>query len=387
MTTKTKEKKGLAMTHDQAAAVQTLHEFLKEGRPLITLGGFAGTGKTTSIVEFVRQINGKDRPAIAFCAFTGRAASILRGKLEKEGILELEDYCGTIHGLIYKPVVSRGVIIRWERRAAGDMAWDLIIVDEGSMVNETIFNDLKSYEKPIIVVGDHGQLPPIDGAFNLMASPEIRLEKIHRQAEGDPIVRLSMIVREGGKIPLGRHGEFVSKTSDRKVLDRVPELEDVMILCGYNRTRVGLNTYVRQRLGRQGAVPEVGEKIICLKNNKNALIYNGMLGIVKEVSDGDKEHIVIEADMEGGQKFTGTAYRPQFGAEKTMKAKDKQDAGRMGDLFDFGYAMTVHKSQGSEARRVVVFEEQMPYMSPEDYKRWLYTAVTRAKERLLVIGT
>lgn len=374
------------MSYDQKIAVAAILDFHKSKKPLVTLGGFAGVGKTTTIVEAVRKLDGKKRPAIAFCAFTGRAASVLRGKLEKAEVLEMTDFAGTIHSLIYKPIVKNGVVVGWEKKTVGDMTYDLIVVDEASMLNETLFKDLSSFSVPMIAVGDHGQLPPIEGGFNLMQNPDIRLEKIHRQAEGDPIIKLSMIVREGGSIPVGRHGEFVSKTRDRDVLDRVNDVSDAMILCGYNRTRTGLNAYIRRRLGRTERVPAKGERIICLKNNHGAAIYNGMLGVLRDVTDGGKDHLVIDADMEGGARFQGNAYREQFGAERTVKPVDKMDAKRIGDLFDWGYAMTVHKSQGSEARRVVLFEERLPKSSDEDWKRWLYTGVTRARERLLVIG-
>ncbi len=375
----------LAFTHDQEQAIVQVLEFWKEKTlRLLTLGGFAGTGKTTVIGEAVRRLSQKGRPLIAFCAFTGRAASVLRGKLEAAEAMDMGDYCGTIHGLIYTPQVRRGVIIGWKKAEA--LAYDLIVVDEGSMLTKTLYDDLASFEIPILVVGDHGQLPPVGDSFNLMASPNIRLETIHRQAEGDPIIKLSMLVREGGTIPVGRHGEFVSKTTDRKILDRIPDVSDPMILCGFNRSRTGLNAYVRKRLGMKSPIPQVGERVICLKNNHNALIYNGMIGKLSKIEPEGLDHYNITANMDGGVTFSGLVWKEQFGAEKTIRAEDRRQAAAMGDQFDWGYAMTVHKSQGSEARRVVVFEERFSQMSDDDWKRWLYTAVTRARERLLVVG-
>lgn len=380
-------KKELALTRDQEGAVDQVMDFWRAGEAaLLTLGGYAGTGKTTVIGEAVKRVSKlKDRPMIAFCAFTGRAASVLRGKLEAAELLEMTDYCGTIHGLIYTPNIRDGMVVGWKKAEA--LPFDFIVVDEGSMLTKTLYDDLASFEIPMLVVGDHGQLPPIGDAFNLMAAPDIRLETIHRQAAGDPIIKLSMIVREGGTIPVGRHGEFVSKTTDRNILDKVPDVSDPMILCGYNRTRVALNRYVRGRLGLTSALPKVGERVICLKNNRDAGVYNGMIGYVEDLVECDKEHVTLKAKMEGGVDYRGDVWRAQWGSEQTLRPKDKQEARRMGDLFDWGYAMTVHKSQGSEARRVVVFEERLPKMNDEDWKRWLYTAVTRARERLLVVGS
>jgi exodeoxyribonuclease-5 len=195
-----------------------------------------------------------------------------------------------------------------------------------------------------------------------------------------------MVVRETGRIGVGRHGDFVSKSRDRNVLDRVGDISDVMMLCGYNRTRTGLNAYARRRGGFTIPIPAVGEKVICLKNDHERGIYNGMIGTLKDVHEQDKDHFKICADMEGGTDFEGEVWRAQFGAERTIRAKDRHEAADMGALFDWGYAMTVHKSQGSEAKRVVLFEERLPNSSDEDWRRWLYTGVTRARERLLVIG-
>ncbi len=384
MTTAT-AKRGLALTHDQEGAIQAILDFWREKGARLTMGGLAGTGKTTAIVEAVRRVSKKDRPMIAFCAFTGRAASVLRGKLEAAEVMDMGDYCGTIHSLIYTPKVRDGVIIGWKK--ADVLPYDLIVVDEASMLTKILFDDLASFNIPILAVGDHGQLPPIGDTFNLMAEPDVRLETIHRQAAGDPIIKLSMIVREGGTIPVGRHGEFVSKTINPNILDRVSDVSDPMILCGYNRTRTRLNRYVRRRLNISSPLPVVGERVICLKNNHNAGVYNGMIGYVVEVKEKGKDHLALKAKMDGGVDFNGDVWRHQFGAEQTIRPKDKQEAGYMGDFFDWGYAMTVHKSQGSEAKRVVVFEERLPKATDDDWKRWLYTAVTRARERLLVVGS
>lgn len=378
-----KKKSGLELTLDQRSAVEASVEFFKSKKALLTLGGYAGTGKTTCIAEAVK-VFGSKRPAIAFCTFTGRASSVLRAKLETAEVLEIGDYCGTIHGLIYKPVIKNGRIVKWKK--ADDVEQDLIVVDEASMVNEIIYRDLASYGVPILAVGDHGQLPPIEGKFNLMENPEIRLETIHRQASGNPIIKLSMMARTGEPIPLGRHGDFVVKIPASGAIDRVTDVSGVLFLCGYNSTRVRLNATIRRRCGVSGPDPLKGEKIICLKNNHDAGIYNGVTGRLDRIEKDGEHWWKIGATMDDGAEFEGRAFRRQFGEQKTIREWEGLDRKEIGDLFDWGYAMTVHKSQGSEADRVMLFEERLPNSTDEEWRRWLYTGITRARERLLIVG-
>jgi exodeoxyribonuclease-5 len=353
----------------------------------LTIGGLAGTGKTTLTGEIVRALR-KAKPGIhvAFCCYTGKAASVLRSKLVASQTLDAEEYCGTIHGLIYEPVVKHQVIIGWRR--VPDIPADLIIVDEASMVNEPIWNDLRSYGRPTIAIGDHGQLPPIEGAFNLMNEPHHRLVKVHRQAEGNPIIRLSMLARESGEIPFGVHGDGIVKMagSNEDVLNRVKEIRDVLFLCGLNRTRQSVNRAVRARLGFKGDSPCRGEKVICLRNNRELQIYNGVSGTLKKFDPYDDTFAQAEVDMETGTTFTGWMIRPQFGAERTLQELKGVKPKELRELFDWGYCITVHKAQGSEADNVVLFEERFSRMDDDQWRRWLYTAVTRAKKKLLIVS-
>ena len=380
----TTRENSLTLTPDQVRARDAVVTFFRRGGNLLTMGGYAGSGKSTTIAEAVRSLGG-ERKSIAFCAFTGRAASVLKGKLEAADVMEGGDYCGTIHGLIYKPVVKNGRILRWKK--ADDIEQDLIVIDEASMVNEIIYRDLASYGVPILAVGDHGQLPPIEGKFNLMENPEIKLETIHRQAAGNPIIHLSMMARTGEPIPEGRHGEFVVKIGAAGALDRIKEVAGALFLCGYNSTRTRLNAGIRKRLGFLGNEPMVGEKIICLKNNHEAQIYNGVTGRLKAISSQGDRWYKIETEMDGGVDFEGKVFRAQFGEQKTIREVEGLERKEIGDLFDWGYAMTVWKAQGSEASRVVFFEEYFSGMSEDDRRRFLYTGITRASERLLLVGS
>lgn len=384
----------IELSEDQRQAQDKILDFLKSDLALITMGGFAGTGKTTVIADTVKKIHDDDRKSIAFCAFTGKAASILKEKLEAAGALTPIDSCGTIHSLIYDPIINaKGLICGFSRKDSIDE--DVIIADEASMIDENIFRDLKSYGKPIVAIGDHGQLPPVFGNFNLMQDPSIRLEKIHRQAEANPIIRLSMMAREEGTIPVGEYGPGVSKVSGTLVLHERDDLHKALVLCGRNRTRVFWNQKIRKQSGLFGKdltgvtpLPVQGDKVICLKNNRFAGIYNGTTGVVTRVDQLDPHWYNMGVKIDGVMSFgyLGRVFKHQFNFESTIREWDGVEPKKIGDLWDFGYCLTVHKAQGSEHSNVVVIEERMGMQTDDDWRRWLYTAVTRSKEKLLIVG-
>ncbi len=388
------------LSPDQINALQTIGRWYRAGsQQFITLGGYAGTGKTT-MVGHVRQALRDNDPdvKVAFCAFTGKAVRVMDQTLKRQGISRKNDSLTTIHGLIYNTELgSDGQVTGWRRRQA--LKANLIIVDEASMVTEDLWNDLLSFKLPILAVGDHGQLPPVGASFNLMDEPMIKLEKVYRQAIDSPIVEVATLARTTGYIPPGRYGDGdeVVKYS-RRGDDLGSAMEDLLeawdpswlILCGYNHTRVKLNRDLRARRGFESSDPEPGEQLICLRNNPKGKLYNGMTGIVKWIqpADNDPESLWWEAgiliDHLERQCYL---LREQFGSRETVSRLPKAPELKVrGDLFDFGYALTVHKAQGSSADTVLVFEERNKHMDDDDWRRWLYTAVTRAERKLIIIG-
>jgi len=381
---------------DQSLALDGLMSwYSKRGQiPFITLGGFAGTGKSTLISVFRKKLEKKDKKLkVAFVSFTGKAARVLHSKLVETGSLYPQDSVSTIHSLIYSPIVNeREEIIGWEKRT--EIKFDLIVIDEASMVDGFIWQDLLSYRVPIVAVGDHGQLPPIREEFNLMEKPVLKLEKIHRQAEGNPIIRLSALAREEGKIPIGNFDRGVRKIAkgDSDSQDLVTDLlsnhsKETLILCGYNSTRVKLNKHIRTALGFELAEPQVGDRVICLRNNHAKEICNGMLGTVQTIIGGNKDWFSVDISMDGEKSpYSGLILASQFNAPGPINFTEKRKQTLKTDLFDFGYALTVHKAQGSQAKRVILFEERFAQMDELMWRRWLYTAVTRAEEELFIIG-
>jgi exodeoxyribonuclease-5 len=385
------------LSRDQDRVLESALEWAETGRrPYLTVGGYAGTGKTT-LLGILRNELEHRRPGlkVALASYTGKASRVLESKLRDAYARFPQDYTGTLHGLIYQRRVEEdGKIVGWHRRPSLDC--DLVIVDEASMVDETIWKDLLSFGKRVLAVGDHGQLPPVNGDFRLMAEPDLTLTRIHRQAARNPILRLSERVRRTGRLPKEADGAAV-RLMDRagdeageflEGLFRGP-LEDTLILCGSNRTRTELNRRVRLARGIESPDPVVGDRVICLRNNWAARPYpvcNGMLGTLAEVEPAvGKEPPCFEAVVlmdDEPEPYEGYLDRLGFlrPAGAPLPHRRGNDAP---DLFDFGYALTVHKAQGSEAERVVLFVER--FWTGDVWRRWLYTAVTRARERLVVI--
>lgn len=384
-----------SLSIDQKEAVQNILYWYKNRvtqQQYISLGGYAGTGKTTLIGmlrnEFA-QINKSLK--IGFASYTGKAARVLQKKLIEQKAVEKQDTVGTIHSLIYSPIVNeKEEIIGWKKKDKIDR--NLIVIDEGSMVDEQIWNHLISYGIPIIVVGDHGQLPPIRGNFNLMQKPALLLRNIHRQARNNPIIGLSIQAREHGFIRPGIYSDKVIKydKNNDEVQDIIQETlidynKDTLILCGFNHTRQKLNLFIRNSLGFESPFPQSGDRVICLRNNHFSHIFNGMLGIVNEIQKHDKDWYEAEILLDDENKpYHGLISAKQFGSKTGLNFTDKRSQIMKGDLFDFGYALTVHKAQGSQAKKVILFEERFKKMTDEQWRRWLYTAVTRAEEKLII---
>lgn len=361
----------------------------------LTLGGYAGTGKTTLLGHLNLKLHKEFKAInIAYCSFTGKASVVLKKKLQETNSLKSSDFVGTIHRLIYKAIVDeRDVIVGWEKIPEEDFKYELIVVDEASMVSQDIWRDLLSFNKPVLAVGDHGQLPPVEGKFNLMSNPMLRLEEIYRQEKDNPIIIVSEIARKYGEIPVMEFSKCVKKFSrqDDDVMEFLTDKlsgygDNNMVLVGYNHTRVKLNEGIRQLLEFEGKQPTIGDRVICLRNNTQLGIFNGMLGTIqlieqikqKDLPDYYQTDILFDGEND---VFHLPISIEQFGQKETLKGSTREI-----NLFDFGYALTVHKAQGSQAEKVILFEERFPRMDDDNWRRWLYTGVTRATKELYIIG-
>ena len=371
------------------------------------LGGLAGTGKTTLAGLLPEVLPAGTR--IAYVAYTGKAVSVLRSKLPAR--IAPADV-STIHRRLYQPQVATICLLSNQIIPGADGArcplhlaqpdpcptrqqisfapvneplagYQLVIADEASMIPEQLWRDLTSHGVPVLAIGDHGQLPPVRSAFSLMEHPDFRLEEIHRQAAGSPILAVARWAREQGYIPPGWYGENVVKIRPHELgwMGLHPRDSD-MIICATNATRMFHNAAMRAEHGRSGS-PSAGDTVICLRNNYDQGLFNGQRGVITEVGDSSEvkgEPVTgMTIELDGlDEPWTGDVSAAQFDDPATLSTLPRELA-----LFGYGYALTCHKSQGSQAGSVIVIEESWPTV---DRQRWLYTAVTRAEHTLTVVG-
>ena len=390
----------------QEQALKQVSDWLDDpDSQLFRLFGYAGTGKTTLAKHLAEGVKGK----VLFAAYTGKAAHVLSTK---------GCPAQTIHQLIYRPKgnskktllelqvkLSDRLIMLSETEALRDpevrrlkvaiaqeeenmkrMFFDLndespvreaalVVIDECSMVDQQMGEDLMSFGTKILVLGDPAQLPPVGGGgYFTNAAPDLMLQEIHRQAADSPIIHMATLVRTGQGLPVGRYGDCTVHAIGTPMEAIVREADQ--LICGRNKTRHAANRRVRQFLGLQSEIPLIGDRMVCLKNNRKAGILNGQIWLA-----------AADADMLDDDMYLLTAYN-EDDPGSVLKFKvwnrepkwfEKEDA----EMFDFGYCLTCHKSQGSQWDHVMVMDESASFRA--DAKRWLYTAITRAAEKLDVV--
>lgn len=399
------------LTAEQAEAENKIEQwFNHSARQTFALTGFAGTGKTSLLQHAVCERLGLvPDVSAAFITPTGKAATVLI----KKGIAAC-----TVHRLIYQSITEEQEMLlngktvkveklTFKRRENIDKGIKLIVLDEASMVSDEMMFDILNFGVKVLLCGDDCQLPPVEGLNTYLKEPDFCLRSIVRQAGDNPIIYLSSLAREGKYIPYGNYGNkaFVINRRDftgerrKRLLTRAEQ-----IICGLNRTRAKINDEMRKIYGYSG-LPKNGEKLICTVNNWEQYIdgemrFNLVNGIIGQAIDPFYD----EANYMGFMQF-----KPDFLDEKCPEALPF-DAGifmtgayryRHGDYFErfdeegnpkgvftlnrfeYGYCISCHKAQGSEFESAIVFDES--YAFKEDAHRWLYTAITRAKDRLIIV--
>lgn len=356
----------------QDAALKAVAEWLRRGdRPVFRLFGYAGTGKTTLAKHIAEHVDGD----VAFGAYTGKAALVLRMK----GCVD----ASTIHSMIYKSRESdeNGPQFVLNRQSPASKA-DLIIIDECSMVDEELGRDLLSFGQPVLVLGDPAQLPPVKGGgFFTEGEPDVMLTEVHRQAKDNPIIHLSMQVREGGRLEAGTYGE--SRIIRRREIDAAAVMEADQVLVGLNKTRRLYNTRLRELNGYRDPMPAAGEKLVCLRNDKTKGLLNGGTWSIHALRGIRNDFIRMDVlpDDDARRRSVEVAVHKAFfeGTEEEVPFVLRKES----DEFTYGYALTVHKAQGSQWDDLVLFDESFAFR--EHRSRWLYTALTRAAEKVTVV--
>jgi exodeoxyribonuclease-5 len=357
---------------EQAAALDKVRHWLRGGDPQVfRLFGYAGVGKTTLARHIAEGAQGE----AAFAAFTGKAALVLRSK----GCVG----ASTIHALIYRASEATDGPPTFTLNHDGPASKaGLIVIDECSMVDAELGRDLLSFGKPILVLGDPAQLPPVKGGgFFTETEPDVMLTQIHRQAEDNPIIRLSQIVRAGGEVAYGTYGE--TRVIRRHEIEAPLVLEADQVLVGLNRTRRLYNQRIRTLKGMTELMPVAGDKLVCLRNDRTKGLINGGLWRVDELQGMRKDFVrmTVRSEDEPNRAQAKVAVLKAFfeGTEAELSYPVRRES----DEFDYGYALTVHKAQGSQWDNVMLFDESGAFR--EHRARWLYTGVTRAAKRLTIV--
>ena len=372
---------------EQSEAIRRIVEWYRSGPQEFYLAGFAGVGKSTVAALAIAELKAKCRvKGVRTAAYTGKAASVMRRK----GV----EGAQTIHSLIYTAIEDEETgelrFVLSEESPAADA--DLIVLDEVSMVNKELADDLRSFGKKILVMGDPGQLPPVsgEGAFT-SRRPDVFLREIHRQAKGSPVIELATLAREGKPLPLGFDRDGVRVLPLTKETQPLIYREETQPICGLNRVRWVYNARIRKLRGFEGDVPRKGERLICCRNNREEGLFNGGMGTLLGVEtehDGPHGTLRMDVRMEdvaapnNGLLVDPYLFRRHFTNGEAAKLALPRGVSRL-DEFDFGYTITAHKAQGSSWDDVTVIDDSRSFR--EHRSLWLYTSLTRTERALTVL--
>ena len=391
----------MILTKKQQEGLNTAVDRYKNKEAYTCIAGYAGTGKSTLISFIIEALNLKHKE-VAYVAFTGKAANILSQKGCPNAT--------TAHKLLYhsKPLPDGRYI--HEPKTTLDYQYKLLVVDEISMLPKEMWELLLRHRIHIIACGDPEQLPPInpDMDNHVLDHPHVFLDEIMRQAAESEIIRLSMHVREGNPLETFQcDNQQVQVLTKNDVVTGMYEWAD-QIICATNNTRVNINNNMRKLRGF-GDAPQENDKVISLSNHwdifsaGHAPLTNGSIGYLKEftvqsiylpkyIYNGSLEVMIATVETEDKDIFTGLTLDYNFLMNNTKTLSPQQEykllknKRYMDPPFDFtyGYAITCHKAQGSEWQKLLVFEEKFPF-DKEEHRRWLYTAITRASEKLVIV--
>ena len=392
----------MELTPKQQYGLKIALERHKANEKYTVIAGFAGTGKST-LVKFIIDALDVDQNKVAYATYTGKAAEVLRKKGNPNAM--------TLHKLLYDSIPRQGGgFIRIPKKM---LEYKIIVVDEVSMVPKSMIDMLLNHKVYVIFLGDPFQLPQIDKkeTHTLLDKPHIFLDQVMRQAAESEIIQLTMKIRNGEQIDFMNGKEVIIAPKASLVTGHLTWADQ--IICATNASRISLNNQMREILGYSG-LPQDGERMICLRNywedfseDGSSSLVNGMTGIIKNpfesfrmapmyVKMKNHKMDIIQGDFisDDGKTFNsvemdkGMITTGEFSLDWRETYALGQLKNKIGDIipreFTFGYAITCHKSQGSEWDKVLVIEERFPF-DKKEHARWLYTACTRAAEKLVLV--
>lgn len=390
----------MELTNKQQLGLQVAVQRFKNKEKYTCISGYAGSGKSTLVKFIVQSLPGIDPETdVVYATFTGKAAQVLLKKGNKN--------VSTLHKLLYESLPRPDG--SWYRKPVERIPYKIVVVDEVSMVPQSMIEQLFKYSIYLLALGDPFQLPPIqkDDVNTLLNKPHVFLDEIMRQAQESEIIRVSMDIREGKLIDTFNGSEV--KIFNPADFEESMLLWADQVLVATNQTRINLNNTMRQLLGREGG-PQDGDKVICLKNEWDILadnedpLVNGTIGFLKNSYStyvnfprflGGHHFDVLQSDFvsDGGALFRDINMDKKMimTGEKCCDWKTAYTIGRnlnhknkLPKEFTYGYAVTCHKAQGSQWEKVLIVEEKFPFDKTE-HARWLYTALTRAEEKAVII--
>lgn len=410
--------------------------------PVKSLGGLAGSGKTTLMRELDLLIQGE----ALFGTPTHKAANVLRRKLGPKQAERVRTYHSTVYQMtpVYRCTITNhfvsalkgkctcgmpdacecpmsflpcgtgathtchvGMELKEERREHLGGHRDIVIIDESSMLSDRQVNDLRRFGVPVLVVGDRGQLPPIKDPMNQWTmNPDWELTEIHRQGADSGVLLAAHDVRANGRMSKVSYGNGdairMARTDPRfkPLLSRFTPGTDGALITYTNKMRAEFN----RAYHGDGPVRE-GDRVVALGGKpydvdlvevegstfrllgQMVKVHNGMTGTVRTSKERSiMTEMTVELDdhplAEPGKPvviYAGAVPSAQFGAEREL-SYDSPLRPRGSNLWDFGYALTAHKAQGSEFDKVIVVDQQ-----PREYRQWMYTALTRAKKAVIAV--
>ena len=378
----------MVLTSGQENGLRVAVERYKNREPYTVIAGPAGSGKS-SLVRFIIDALNIYEDQVAYITYTGKASLVLRNKGCANSL--------TAHKLLYRAKEKPDGTYEFIPKKWLEYDYKIIVLDECSMLPEEMWYLLLSHNVHVLALGDQEQLPPITGDSKILEHPHVVLDEVVRQALDSPIIRLSVDIREGKWLEYGGPKECRVMSSDM-VSDKLLLGAD-QILCGKNITRHCLNERLRRiKFGEQYTqAPINGDKIICLKNDWSVVgsnedpIVNGMIGTVNNIRlyDSRLYNPKMIADFtsdNNGMYYDLHMDHKIFTDKETTVNKDNwmmYPKNIRAHEFDYGYAITTHKAQGSEFDKVIVYDEWLG--DAEFHKRWLYTSVTRSRRMLVVV--
>ena len=391
----------MILTRKQEEGLRIAVERHRNHEKYTVIAGYAGTGKST-LVKFIIEALDVDHGKVCYATFTGKAAQVLAKKGNKNAM--------TLHKLLFDSIPRKGG--GFMRIPKKTLEYTVVVVDEISMAPKSIIDKLFQHNVYVICLGDPFQLPPIDKEEDnhLLDHPHIFLDEIMRQAEESEIIRLTMGIRDHKPLNFAK-GNEVQILPYSELCDGMLNWAD-QVLVATNLQRHNMNDFMRQMRGF-GPDPCDGDKVICLRNYWDSWNYdngdplvNGTIGTIhnprKDIirvpyyayNKGVIHTLQADFTTDVDEHFGEVSMDPKImlGGESELEWRDKYRLGqlknRIGDVipkeFTYGYAITCHKAQGSEWDKVLVIEEKFPFQKI-DHARWLYTAATRAAEKLVII--